>query len=223
MLSKKEILFFVAYIKKNMNKNYYKTGDLLFYKGDKNSVIDDLIMNVSDSPYSHVAMVIVNPPWNKQLKGPYLLQSSSNFIYSDEDKKEEKGVTLSSLPENLEGVNIRRFDGIMDDAKLAKVHDKVHHLPYDTSWWDWIKTGLYHLGFHSFHNDRHDTNFWCSALVAYIYVKMGILPEKTNWSNLAPGDLATMNIQNLRPIEEIQAEVIDTNNEFTVEYLNFMY
>ena len=54
-----------------MNENY-KTGDLLFFKGDKKSLIDDLIMDVSRSPYSHVAMVIVNPPWDKNLKGPYL-------------------------------------------------------------------------------------------------------------------------------------------------------
>jgi cell wall-associated NlpC family hydrolase len=204
-----------------MNENF-KTGDLLFFKGDKKSLIDDLIMDVSHSPYSHIGMIIVNPPWDKNLKGPYLLQSSSNYTYSDEDRKEEKGVTLSSLPDNLNGVNIRRYDGVMDAEKLTNVHDEVHHLPYDTSWWDWIVAGLSHLGFQSFHNDRHDNNFWCSALVAFVYVKMGILPEKTNWSNLAPGDLATMGIQGLQPIEEIN-KVIDTNNDFTVEYLNFMY
>lgn len=206
-----------------MTENY-KTGDLLFFKGDKKSLIDDLIMDVSRSPYSHIAIVIVNPPWDKNLKGPYLLQSTSGYKYSDEDRKEEKGVTLSSLPDNLDGVDIRRFDGTMDAKQLTKVHDKVHHLPYDSNWLDWIYAGLSHLGFRRFQNNRHDNNFWCSALVAFVYVKMGILPEKTNWSNLAPGDLATMEIEGLQPIEEIKTKVIDTNtNEFTVEYLNFMY
>ena len=160
--------------------NTFTTGDLIFFRGNKKSLIDEVIMDVSDSPYSHVGMIIVDPIWDKTLKGPYLLQSASGYSYSEEDREEEKGVTLTSVPENLDGVDIRRYKGKMNMEMLKKVHDEVHHQPYDTNVWDWIKAGLSHLGFSRWiQNERHDNNFWCSALVAFVYVKMGILPEKT--------------------------------------------
>ena len=204
-----------------MTTNKFNTGDLLFFHGNKKSLIDDLIMDVSDSPYSHVGMIIVDPKWDETLKGPYLLQSTSGYTYSEEDREEEKGVTLASIPENFEGVDIRRYEGTMNTETLEKVHDEVHHLPYDTAWWDWIKAGLSHLGFSRWvQNERHDNNFWCSALVAFVYVKMGILPEKTNWSNLAPGDLAQMTIDDLGPIESLKK---DEENEFDYYDLHNLY
>lgn len=190
-----------------MTTHKFNTGDLLFFHGNKKSLIDDLIMDVSDSPYSHVGMIIVDPKWDQSIKGPYLLQSASGYTYSEEDREEEKGVTLASIPESFEGVDIRRYGGTMNTETLKEVHDEVHRLPYDTSWWDWIKAGLSHLGFSRWvQNERHDNNFWCSALVAFVYVKMGILPEKTNWSNLAPGDLAQMTINELGPIESLKKD-----------------
>ena len=32
--------------------------------------------------------------------------------------------------------------------------------------------------------------FWCSALIGYIYTKLGILNSDTDWSNLRPCDFS---------------------------------
>ena len=39
---------------------------------------------------------------------------------------------------------------------------------------------------------RHLDTFWCSALVGYIYVKLGYLPQNTDWSNLSPSDISAI-------------------------------
>ncbi len=62
------------------------TGDLVFFYGDTHWKIDKLIMDVTDSPYSHVGVIVKDPPWDTHLKGTFLLQSSSN----DNDAAEQK-------------------------------------------------------------------------------------------------------------------------------------
>ena len=42
---------------------------------------------------------------------------------------------------------------------------------------------------------KHTNDFWCSALVAFMYVKMGWFDEDLDWSDQSPTDLTTISAQ----------------------------
>ena len=47
-----------------------------------------------------------------------------------------------------------------------------------------------HLGVWDYKVKRHTDAFWCSALVGFVYVKLGLLPKDFDWSNWAPCDFS---------------------------------
>ena len=71
--------------------------------------------------------------------------------------------------------------------KLAEAHNVVHNRPYDVIPTDWLKA--------AFHINKGATQkkktFWCSALVAYIYVCWGFLDNNTPWTLVSPKMLGT--------------------------------
>lgn len=179
-----------------------QTGDILLFRGNNNAV-DNLIMSVTNSVYSHCAIVVKDPWWGNIKKGLYVIQADMNPIKSVESNVEIRGVTLSLLKDSIQdyNVDIRRVSNVKYNSKFfktfEKIHSTVHNLPYDTSYFDWLKVGLSNLGFSCF-NNRHNNNFWCSALVGYFYTQMNWLPQSTNWSNMTPEDIA--NCQTVSPI-----------------------
>ena len=79
-------------------------------------------------------------------------------------------------------VSYRTLHGaLIDMEKLEQIHRNIHGKPYDLNPLDWIevlcgkKTG-----------HETDKRFWCSALVAYIYVKLSLLPETYDWTLTKP-------------------------------------
>ena len=50
---------------------------------------------------------------------------------------------------------------------------------------DWMEAA-FRFDSHPNKTDR----FWCSALIGYIYTKLGILKEDTDWSILRPSDFS---------------------------------
>tara|TARA_B110000008_G_C16897964_1_gene535550 strand:+ start:769 stop:1344 length:576 start_codon:yes stop_codon:yes gene_type:complete len=186
------------------------TGDLVFFYGDPNCEIDKLIMDVTNSPYSHIGIIVKNPRWNSELKGTFLLQSSSSKNDAAEQKDKQSGVVLTPFSE-YKGckLDVRRLTiKQRDDAfwnKFSEIHARVHNHPYDVSWWNWLMAGLSHLGIHKVEPAPHTTTFWCSALCAYVYVEMGWLDSTIDWSNMAPSDLVSVSIQNgtLSPISRL--------------------
>ena len=173
-----------------------QTGDILLFRGDNNSAIDKLIMDVTNSVYSHCAIVVKDPWWGDLNKGLYIIQADMNPIESVESNIDVRGVSLSLLQDSIQGCNvdIRRISNVKYNSQFfksfEKIHSVVHNLPYDSSIIDWIKVGLSNFGFSCF-NNRHTNNFWCSALVGYFYTQLKWLPSKTNWSNMTPQDIAT--------------------------------
>ena len=75
------------------------------------------------------------------------------------------------------------------DRKLNDAHSIVHNKPYDANPIDWFKSWLdLEVG------DVHkETTFFCSALVAFFYTRLGILPEDTPWTLISPNELGTEN------------------------------
>ena len=50
---------------------------------------------------------------------------------------------------------------------------------------DWIEGYL-----QKDHDPQKTNRFWCSALIGYIYTKLGILNSDTDWSILRPCDFS---------------------------------
>lgn len=182
-----------------MNPTQFRTGDLFFFTPQdyQHTWLDNLILFFTNSKYCHVSMVVVDPDFpNFKSKGVYLLQSCLYSCVPDSENHQlESGVQFQTLEEILTtwpgGIYWRKLHCLRDQQfydKLIKAHQQVHHKSYDQLWEDWIQAGL---GVELIGNQRRTNTFWCSALVAYIYTQLGLLPASTPWTLITPKLLGT--------------------------------
>ena len=175
-----------------VEKNRFKTGDILLFSNNSNSLFTNCIKCCTKSKYTHAAMIIKNPSWNKNLKGYYVLQSCYDNQRDVEDNERKFGVELVELNCLINSYNGKIYWRHIDTdrnsvffEKLEKAHSVVHNRPYDVNIIDWIKAAFnINVG-----NNKHLKRFWCSALVSYMLVKLDILDKSTNWSLVSPMEL----------------------------------
>ena len=180
--------------KKLTEMHHFETGDIILFSYSGNNCIDSLIKYFTNSKLTHAAMVIHNPPWRKDLKGYYLLQSNREGIDIDAEDHEKKiGVELTKFEDalNYNGqIYWRHIITKRDDKfykNLMEGHSKVHNRPYDMNLVDWIKGALkIDVG-----NTQKITTFWCSALVSFMLVQLNLLNDDTNWTLISPADLSS--------------------------------
>lgn len=79
---------------------------------------------------------------------------------------------------------------VNNDELKRRIHAVVYDKPYDIVPEDWVEA-LFRYDSDPQKTDR----FWCSALAAYIYTQLGVLPSSTDWSVLRPSDLAAENLK----------------------------
>lgn len=72
--------------------------------------------------------------------------------------------------------------------KMKEIHDSVYNKPYDIVVRDWIEAYC-----KKDPDPQKISRFWCSALAAYIYTKVGLLDEKTDWSIIRPSFFSSEN------------------------------
>jgi hypothetical protein len=72
--------------------------------------------------------------------------------------------------------------------KMKEIHDCVFNKPYDIVVRDWIEAYC-----KKDPDPQKISRFWCSALAAYIYTKVGLLDEKTDWSIIRPSFFSSEN------------------------------
>jgi hypothetical protein len=72
--------------------------------------------------------------------------------------------------------------------KMKEIHDSVFNKPYDIVVRDWIEAYC-----KKDPDPQKISRFWCSALAAYIYTKVGLLDEKTDWSIIRPSFFSSEN------------------------------
>jgi hypothetical protein len=174
----------------------FKTGDLILFS-NKHWWFAKLIERCTGSQFSHIGMVVENPEFlnGEKKHGVYILESTGfDHITDSEDGEYKFGVQMVPLRERLkkyienEGlVFVRSLECIRTDnfyKKLGQAHSIVHNRPYDTDPQDWIKA-KFDLEIGDVHNNR---KFFCSALVAFIYVCLGLLREDTSWTIIKPSD-----------------------------------
>jgi len=173
----------------------YDTGDIILFS-DRTYIPSLIIEYLCGSKYSHVGMILKDPTFIKSdLTGLYILESTGSTAIPDiEDNKVKTGVQIRRLEDvckEYQGAIFWRKLHIERDVNFNKiieeVHNDIYNKPYDFDPRDWLE-GLLNIKF----SDTHRTSkFFCSALVTYIYYRLGLVGEDTPWTIIRPKDLGT--------------------------------
>lgn len=176
----------------------FETGDILLFCNRKSWPIK-LVGCCTHSKYSHVAMIIKDPDFTTPpLKGLYVIESGT------EDKRQKCGIqivplqlVLSMYKGNIYWRKLRL--NIPRDTKfertLAVAHNYVHNLPCDIDPMDWLNAafGMYK----PISKSAKIEMYWTSALIAFMYTMIGLLPKSTPWSHICPVDWGTEHVSSL--------------------------
>jgi len=173
------------------------TGDIVLFSAQWGwnpiSWFSKSIEYFTKSQYSHIGIVLRDPIWiDEKLKGVYLWESSYNGTADPQDDKVKFGVQVTSLEQlinaNTDKMWYRKLYHTKDQMtifQMMNTHKAVYDKPYDLVVKDWIDAYR-----RRHEQEPHDDRFFCSALVAYIYTKCGILKSHTDWSIIRPSDFA---------------------------------
>lgn len=181
-----------------------ETGDLLLFSNHSSGffgIFTTMIKWGTHSNYSHTGIILKDPVFiNPSLKGLYVWESSYNGKPDPQDNKVKIGVQITPLYELIEeykktggSIFARKVKSntvipvkeIFNNDILTDIHKVVYNKPYDIIPKDWIEA------FFKYDDNPQKTDrFWCSALVGYIYTRVGILSENTDWSVLTPNDFS---------------------------------
>lgn len=169
-----------------------QTGDVVLFQGDS-GILDHIIRWFSGSTYTHVGMIIKDPPGLP--KGLHVIESSVEPTKDEVSGKKVFGVQIQPLDTILKThgtATIRRLHreenatgGNDLTQKLSCLERLVNGRSYDTRICDWLRAEIRVLD-PSLVWEQQDHCFWCSALVTYLYVKLGLLPESVPWTLVSP-------------------------------------
>lgn len=201
------------YNKKN-NKDYetavrhLETGDIILYQ--TSFWYSRLIEYVSKSPYSHISIVLKNPTWlDPDLTEEfYLLESGAEVFPDAVSGKKKFGVQIVPLrkvfheyqKENYGNLYMRKLNSSVSHEEMIKNikegYETVKKAMYDVNPCDWIEAVVdlnKPLNEINVRDHQKLNCFWCSALVAYIYLKIGFLEKNVPWSVISPSDFSYVN------------------------------
>ena len=171
---------------------HLETGDLLLFTQKKSLtgwwLIDKAIEYFTNSPYVHVGLVVVDPPFLVST-GTYLWECGYEACVNPETGKQNIGVRLtpmSAVISNDKNIYVRKCKSYISDKALQKIHSEVFLKPYDMCLSDWLLATL-RIDINPQKTDR----FWCSAFIAYIFTQLGWLDSNTDWSIIRPCDLSS--------------------------------
>ena len=190
-----------------MNIEELQTGDILLISDYQTGLFNlflSMIRYGTHSDYVHVAMVLKAPTFiDENLNGTYIWESGYEGTPDPADNRVKLGVQLTPIKTFIENyqsakVFVRKFNdySAFKPEKLKVAYDLSYSKPYDINPKDWI----YAL-FQKDIDPQHTSSFWCSALVGFILVKVGILKADTDWSIMRPCDFA-LDGENLNYTEE---------------------
>ena len=188
----------------------FSTGDLILFYGG--GWISNILTWATGGSYSHVAMILKDPiNINVKLEGLYIIEAN----YPIKKRKKEKYYKHPLIPPEIitdgisNGVQIIPFEDIFNrdqclyyrklhcnrdeffDKKIYELHNKVHNKPYDLDIRDWILAEINIITDKNIKIIERTDSFWCSALIGYLYVKLGFLQEDIDWSLLTPNNFCT--------------------------------
>lgn len=173
-------------------KNNYQTGDLILFYGE--SWISKMIQWFTGCRYSHIAIILKDPTYIcESMKGLYILEANYPTSKSESTiKKTLNGVQIvefSDIFHRDESIYWEKLDcdrNLTFHKKIKDLHSKIHHLPYDISPMDWIKAEISIVSGKQVGKVKKENTFFCSALVGYIYNKLGFIDDNIDWTILSP-------------------------------------
>ena len=189
----------------------YCSGDLLIFHGT--TWYSYLIEWFGGSRISHVGIYLHDPEswdgWdhvlvNKSSTNEYVMHSG--YGRSAETGEMFFGVHIEPLEDVVKvygesNIWVRPVHARRDDswyAKFIEVHAAIHAKPYDTTITDWLSAEM-RIHYPNFSDNEsgskgaiwyHRTDrFWCSAMVTYMYVRLGWIFPNVDWTLVAPFEL----------------------------------
>ena len=176
------------------------TGDIILFSSQWSwnpiSWFAKAIEYFTDSPYSHIGIILRDPVYiDSDLRGLYLWESSFNGTPDPQDGNIKLGVQITLMKELLksrhETIWWRKINCPSNKFtvfNIMKTHDEVYKKPYDFMPKDWIEA------YNRQDADPQKLNrLFCSALAACIYTKCKVLIGDTDWSIVRPSDFAIEN------------------------------
>lgn len=188
----------------NIDNLDLETGDIILFSNKSQNIFDPfyylalLIDWGTHSNLTHIGMVVKNPDFlenNKKCEdGLYFWESSyeGHNIKDINDNKVKFGVQLVPLNEvlnnnkNESNFYVRKLNKhSFSKENLKIINDVTYNKPYDLNPKHWLEA----LIKKDKEPERIDS-FWCSALLGYIYSKLGIIESDTDWSILTPDNFS---------------------------------
>ena len=176
----------------NFKSDDLQTGDLLLFSTNK--WYSDVIELGQDCMISHCGIVLRDPVFiDPSLNGLYVLESGSEPFPDVVDHQYHFGVEIVPLNKVVEEYVIQKEGSIYHrglqfqrnkdfETKLKICYEKVRDKPYNLNPLDWLEALF---GVHFF-DCKITSRFWCSALVAYVYVSLGLIESSVDWSLVTP-------------------------------------
>lgn len=177
----------------------FNTGDIILFKEHPYNgllaCIDCAIRCFTKSEYSHVGLILVNPPWTA-VPGVFVWDSSKHIYKDAEDGKIKYGIATIPImdyidyPGSRQELIIRRpvnknvYARFSDKEKMTKIHDMVYGIHYDTTVGHWL-AGMFHILI-----PRTEKTFFCSAFVSRVLTYFDILDAETDWTIVSPAELS---------------------------------
>ena len=187
--------------------NKLDTMDILLFNG-QDYWFSYIVELLTYSKFSHIGLVLKSPTYiDPSLTGTYFLESGSEIIPDAEDGKIKFGVQITDLNTVLQNYTghvyyrklqitnpndsiispfINSIDNTEYGPQIANAYQSVYDAPYDDNVIDLFKADI---GM-DFGNNQRTDDFFCSALVTYIYTKLGILSNNIQWDLIEPKEYA---------------------------------
>jgi hypothetical protein len=183
--------------------NDLKTGDCILCHGT--STVNCLIQTCSSSQFSHAAVILRDPFYiDQQLQGIYILESTFSTSLDPTDKKIHLGVQLQPLEVLLNNYDYKDLTVRQLKVEILNINDKIlqayndlKNKPYNFDPVDWLGAKIILSNGFQVENQpwfkkifgpsqKQTESFWCSAMVAYFYVSLGVLDKDCSFAILAP-------------------------------------
>jgi hypothetical protein len=204
--------------------NQLNTGDLLLFRG-KSFFPSTLIKYFTHSKYSHIGIVLRDPTYiDESLNGFYLLEAGYETFPDPVTGKCNLGVRISDLFKVINTYNgsifWRQLHGNIDTHKIKSIYEDIKHSNYDLNIFDAFEAGKdIHISDDKLNiylswllpclfDHRRINKFVCSALVAYVYMRLGLLPTDIEWSRCEPGTFSYIENPNLKLIDAFLSKEI---------------
>ena len=178
-----------------MNIDELKTGDILLFSQNK-TFFERIIQYFTHSIYTHVAIVIKNPPG---YSGLHIIESSIEPMPDEIKNQYIFGVQMQPLEAALKtnGTAVCRklhttTSNSEMESNIFNIVKLIYGKAYDINPLDWLRAELRVLD-PKIIWEQQDHSFWCSALIAYIYVKLNLLPNTLPWTLISPTEWSKNN------------------------------